>query len=58
MKEPEELHTKTIIQRLMNFLQKTFPSKFMIAIYRNYLLKYLKLKWSLLPKSWMKFLTL
>ena len=58
MKEPYELHTKAIIQRLMNFLQNTVPLKFMIVIYRNYSLKYLKLKWSFLPKSWMKFLTL
>ena len=29
-----------IIQRLMNLLQKTIPSKFMTEIYANYLLKY------------------
>ena len=49
---------KTIIQRFKNFLQKTVPSKLMTVIYRDYLLKYWKLKWSLLPKTWMKFLTL
>ena len=56
MKEPWELYIKTIIQRLKNFLQKTVPSKFMTVICKNNLLKYLKLKWNLLPKSWMKFL--
>ena len=38
------LYIKTIIQRLMNFLQKTAPSKFMTKICRGYLLKYLNLK--------------
>ena len=42
---------KCIIQSLMNFLQKTVPSKFITIICRNYLLKHSKLKYSLLPKS-------
>ena len=35
-------------QRLMNVWQKTVSSKFKVVVYRNYVLKYLKLKWSLL----------
>ena len=39
-----KLHIKTIIQGLMNFMQKIVPSKFMTVICKDYLLKYLKLK--------------
>ena len=49
------MYIKTMIQGLMNFLWKTTPSKFMIVIYRNHLLKHLKFKWSLLPKLWVNF---
>ena len=34
------------------------PLKFMTAIYKNFLLKYLKSNWIYLPKLWMKFLRL
>ena len=51
MKEPKDLHKKNVIQVLMNFLQKTIPSKYMIVLYRNYSLKCLKLKRTLLPKT-------
>ena len=49
------MYIKTMIQGLMNFLWKTAPSKSMIVIYRNHLLKHLKFKWSLLPKLWVNF---
>ena len=37
------MYIKTMIQRLMNFLQKYW--KFMNVVYKNYLWKYLKLRW-------------
>ena len=40
-----------IIQRSKNFMRKTVRSKSMTVICRDYSLKYLKLKWSLIPKS-------
>ena len=38
------LYIKNITQRLMKFLQKTVPPKFMTVISRNYLPKWLELK--------------